>query len=113
MNALWRPLRGLGRGRGGRLLLAHALTGEATICRLLRGLRRGERSFHVHGLTPEAKPCASCRGSFVGVYRVFVLYCSLKVSPGTVSELNKKIYAQIERWRNRPHPFAPVTRKTF
>jgi len=25
-----------------------------------------------------------------------------RVSPGTVSELNKKIYAQIETWRNRP-----------
>jgi len=25
-----------------------------------------------------------------------------KVSPGTVSELNKKIYTQIEQWRNRP-----------
>ena len=25
-----------------------------------------------------------------------------KVSPSTVSELNKKIYVQIERWRNRP-----------
>jgi transposase-like protein len=25
-----------------------------------------------------------------------------RVSPGTVSELNKKIYVQIERWRNRP-----------
>lgn len=32
-----------------------------------------------------------------------------RVSPGTVSELNKKIYAQIERWRNQPimgkHPY--------
>jgi putative transposase len=32
-----------------------------------------------------------------------------RVSPGTVSELNKKIYAQIEKWRNRPilgrHPY--------
>ena len=32
-----------------------------------------------------------------------------KVSPGTVSNLNKKIYQQIERWRNRPnegaHPY--------
>ena len=25
-----------------------------------------------------------------------------RVSPGTISELNKKIYAQIELWRNRP-----------
>jgi putative transposase len=25
-----------------------------------------------------------------------------KISPGTVSELNKKIYSQIESWRNRP-----------
>lgn len=25
-----------------------------------------------------------------------------RVSPGTVSELNKKIYTQIEQWRNRP-----------
>ncbi len=33
-----------------------------------------------------------------------------RVSPGTVSNLNKKIYAQIEAWRNRPiessHPYA-------
>jgi transposase-like protein len=32
-----------------------------------------------------------------------------RVSPGTVSNLNKKIYAQIEAWRNRPiqgdHPY--------
>ena len=32
-----------------------------------------------------------------------------RVSPGTVSELNKKIYAQIEKWRNQPitgkHPY--------
>ncbi len=32
-----------------------------------------------------------------------------RVSPGTVSNLNKKIYAQIETWRNRPiegvHPY--------
>lgn len=32
-----------------------------------------------------------------------------KVSPGTVSNLNKKIYGHIERWRNRPiegrHPY--------
>jgi transposase-like protein len=32
-----------------------------------------------------------------------------KVSPGTVSNLNKKIYARIEQWRNRPikgeHPY--------
>jgi putative transposase len=32
-----------------------------------------------------------------------------RVSPGTVSNLNKKIYGQIEEWRNRPlkasHPF--------
>lgn len=32
-----------------------------------------------------------------------------KVSPSTVSKLNKKIYAQIEQWRNRPitgeHPY--------
>ncbi len=32
-----------------------------------------------------------------------------KVSPGTVSNLNKKIYARIEKWRNRPisgdHPY--------
>ena len=32
-----------------------------------------------------------------------------RVSPSTVSELNKKIYAQIEAWRNRPiegeHPY--------
>jgi transposase-like protein len=32
-----------------------------------------------------------------------------RVSPGTVSNLNKKIYAQIESWRNRPiegaHPY--------
>jgi transposase-like protein len=31
------------------------------------------------------------------------------VSPSTVSELNQKIYAQIESWRNRPiegkHPY--------
>ena len=30
-------------------------------------------------------------------------------SPSTVSELNKKIYARIEKWRNRPiegsHPY--------
>ena len=25
-----------------------------------------------------------------------------KVSPGTISNLNKKVYAQIEEWRNRP-----------
>ena len=25
-----------------------------------------------------------------------------KVSPGTISELNKKVYVQIEEWRNRP-----------
>jgi transposase-like protein len=25
-----------------------------------------------------------------------------RVSPGTVSNLNKKIYAQIATWRNRP-----------
>lgn len=25
-----------------------------------------------------------------------------KVSPGTISELNKKVYVQIEQWRNRP-----------
>ncbi len=25
-----------------------------------------------------------------------------KVSPGTVSNLNKKIYVHIEKWRNRP-----------
>ncbi len=25
-----------------------------------------------------------------------------RVSPSTVSELNQKIYAQIEAWRNRP-----------
>jgi len=25
-----------------------------------------------------------------------------RVSPSTVSELNQKIYAQIESWRNRP-----------
>ena len=25
-----------------------------------------------------------------------------KVSPATISELNKKIYAHIEDWRNRP-----------
>ena len=32
-----------------------------------------------------------------------------RVSPGTVSELNKKIYALIDAWRNRPiegdHPY--------
>lgn len=32
-----------------------------------------------------------------------------RVSPSTVSELNKKVYAQIEQWRNRPisgsHPY--------
>ena len=32
-----------------------------------------------------------------------------RVSPSTVSELNKKIYATIEAWRNRPiegeHPY--------
>ena len=32
-----------------------------------------------------------------------------RCSPGTVSTLNKKIYAQIEAWRNRPidgsHPY--------
>ena len=32
-----------------------------------------------------------------------------RVSPSTVSELNQKIYAQIESWRNRPiegkHPY--------
>ena len=32
-----------------------------------------------------------------------------RVSPSTVSELNQKIYAQIETWRNRPieghHPY--------
>lgn len=26
-----------------------------------------------------------------------------KVSPATISELNKKVYAHIEDWRNRPH----------
>ena len=25
-----------------------------------------------------------------------------KVSPGTISNLNKKVYGQIEDWRNRP-----------
>ncbi len=25
-----------------------------------------------------------------------------RVSPGTVSRLNKKVYEQIEEWRNRP-----------
>jgi putative transposase len=35
--------------------------------------------------------------------------CGTRVSPGTVSNLNKKIYQQIEAWRNRPiegeHPY--------
>src|SRR5262245_42634978 len=28
--------------------------------------------------------------------------CGTRVSPSTVSDLNKKIYATIEAWRNRP-----------
>ena len=42
-----------------------------------------------------------------------------RISPGTASNLNKKIYAQIEAWRNRPiegdHPYlyldGPLLRK--
>jgi transposase-like protein len=48
----------------------------------------------------------------VSVRRVEVITEALwgtRVSPGTVSNLNKKIYAQIEAWRNRPiqgdHPY--------
>ena len=31
-----------------------------------------------------------------------------RVSPSTVSELNQKIYTQIEAWRNRPSSVLPV-----
>jgi len=44
--------------------------------------------------------------------------CGTRVSPSTVSNLNKKIYAKIEAWRNRriegEHPYLrrcrPMTR---
>ena len=45
----------------------------------------------------------------VSVRRVEEALWGTKVSPSTVSRLNKKIYATIEKWRNRPiegsHPY--------
>lgn len=36
----------------------------------------------------------------------------IKVSPGTISNLNKKVYAKIEEWRNRPIEESPTSTST-
>jgi len=50
---------------------------------------------------PSAGGDVSCRGSVRRVEDITEALWGTRVSPSTISELNQKIYAQIESWRNR------------
>ena len=93
------PLRASAADQGGRSHAASAAAADS--CRSRR------RSSSVTGGASRAsrKPWSRCiwRACRCGAWRdITEALWGTRVSPSTVSELNQKIYAQIDAWRNRP-----------
>jgi transposase-like protein len=73
------------------------------------GIDLAKSVFQLHGVTADGIEMYLAGVSVRRVEDITEALWGTRVSPSTVSNLNKKIYAKIEAWRNRPiegkHPY--------